>query len=140
MRGSQVRFLPGSPYRIGPSATKHPSQRLSESGRAPTVTSPQAPSHRRVVGVLAVSFALGMAVGLAVYLLWVSRGASLSTAVLVVCPPFILSYAIAANPDSAFAVVLGLATIIFANGCLYAGVAAGIYAAATLLATRGKKN
>ena len=87
--------------------------------------------------VLAATFALGMAVGLGVYLLWVSRAVNLSAAVLVVCPPFILSYAIAADPDSAFAVVLGLATIIFANGCLYAGVAAGIYAVVTRVRSRG---
>ena len=99
-----------------------------------------AESNRRVWVVIAASFVLGMAVALAVYLLWMSRAANLSAAVLVVCPPFILSYAIAAAPDSAFAVVLGVGTIIFANGCLYAGVAAGIYAAVTMLLTRGKNN
>jgi hypothetical protein len=94
--------------------------------------SPSAESHRRVGVVIAASFVLGMLVALAVYLLWMSHAANLSAAVLVVCPPFILSYAIGAAPDSAFAVVLGVGTIIFANGCLYAGVAAGIYAAVTL--------
>lgn len=97
-------------------------------------------SNRRVVVVMIASFVLGMLVALAVYLSWVSHAANLSAWVLIVCPPFILSYAIAAAPDSAFAVVLGVGTIIFANGCLYAGVAAGVYAAVTLLATRGKKN
>ena len=85
---------------------------------------------------MVASFALGMLVALGVYLLWISRAANLSAAVLVVCPPFILSYAIAAAPDSTFAVVLGVGTIIFANGCLYAGVAAGIYAAVTALKKR----
>jgi hypothetical protein len=78
------------------------------------------------------SFALGMAMALAVLLLWRSRAGNLqpwSAAMpLVVCPPFILSYVIGATPDSIFALVLGVGTIIFANGCLYAGVAAGIYA------------
>jgi hypothetical protein len=92
-----------------------------------------AENHRRVVIVIAASFVLGMVVALAVYLLWVSCATNLSAAVLVVCPPFVLSYAIAAAPDSAFAVVLGVGTIIFANGCLYAGVAAGIYAVTTFL-------
>src|SRR5271169_5500852 len=102
--------------------------------------SSSAGSNRRVVVVIAASFALGMVVALAVYWLWMSRAATLSAAVLVVCPPFILSYPIAAAPDSAFALVLGVGTIIFANGCLYGGVAAGIYAVVTMLATRGKKN
>ena len=86
---------------------------------------------------MVASFVLGMVVALAVYLLWMSRAANLSAAVLVVCPSFILSYAIAAAPDSAFAVVLGMGTIIFANGCLYAGVAAGIYAAVTTVKSKG---
>ena len=88
------------------------------------------------------SFVLGLVVGLAVYLFWRSHAANLDPAssamALLVCPPFILSYAISASPDSAFALVLGVGTIIFANGCLYAGVAAGIYAVATLL--RRKNN
>ena len=78
------------------------------------------------------SFVLGLAVALAVCLPWRSRAGNLepwSAAIpLVVCPPFILSYAIGATPDSVFAQVLGVGTVLFANGCLYAGVAAGIYA------------
>ena len=86
------------------------------------------------------SFVLGLAMGLAVYLFWRSHAANLQSAsraaALMVCPPFVLSYAISSAPDSAFAVVLGVATIVLANGFLYAGVAAGIYAVATLLAAR----
>jgi hypothetical protein len=82
------------------------------------------------------SFVLGLMVGLAVYFLWMSRAANLSAAVLIVCPPFILSYAIGAAPDSAFAAVLGAGTIILANGFLYAGVTAGIYAAGTMFRNR----
>ena len=83
-----------------------------------------------------LSFALGMAVALAVYFLWRSNPANFqhwsAAAALVVCPPFVLSYAIGATPDSAFAIVLGVGTIVFANACLYAGVAAGVYAVLTM--------
>jgi hypothetical protein len=88
------------------------------------------------------SFVLGLMVGLAVFLFWRSHGANLQPApkamILVVCPPFILSYAIGSAPDSAFAAVLGMATIVLANGFLYAGVAAGMYAVMTMLARSGK--
>jgi hypothetical protein len=90
--------------------------------------------------VIVGSFVLGLAVGLGVYFFWRSHAANLQLAsravALIVCPPFILSYAIGSAPDSAFAVVLGVGTIVLANGFLYAGVAAGIYAVATLLAAR----
>jgi len=94
----------------------------------------------RFVIVMLLSFALGMAVALVVSFLWRSHPAdfqhlSVVTA-LVVCPPFILSYAIGATPDSAFALVLGVGTIAFANACLYAGVAAGIYAVLTVLSRK----
>jgi hypothetical protein len=106
------------------------------------LNSQSAKSDRRFVIVMIFSFVLGMAVALAlaVRFLWMSHAANLQPSVsamaLVVCPPFVLSYAIGATPDSAFALVLGVGTIIFANGCLYAGVAAGIYAVVTLLGKR----
>jgi len=87
--------------------------------------------------VLFLSFALGVLVALVVFFWWRSYPADFqnwfAVAALVICPPFILSYAIGATPDSAFAIVLGVATIIFANGCLYAGVAAGMYAIFTVV-------
>ncbi len=90
------------------------------------------------------SFVLGLAVGSAVYSFWKLHGANwqpaLNAMALVVCPPFVLSYAIGPVPDSAFAAMLGVVTIVLANGFLYAGVAAGIYAVVTLLAKREKNN
>jgi hypothetical protein len=87
---------------------------------------------------------LGLMAGLAVFLFWRSHEANLQPAsnamILAVCPPFILSYAIASAPDSAFAAVLGVGTIALANGFLYAGAAAGIYAAVTLLVRNGKND
>jgi len=89
---------------------------------------------------MGLSFALGVMVALVVFFLWRAHPADfqswLAAAALVVCPPFILSYAIGSTPDSAFALVLGVGTILFANGCLYAGVAAGVYAVLTVV---GKK-
>ena len=86
------------------------------------------------------SFVLGMVVALVVFFLWRSHTDDFqhlsAAAALVVCPPFILLYAIGATADSAFALVLGVGTIVFANAFLYAGVAAGIYAVLTL---RNKK-
>jgi len=84
---------------------------------------------------------LGMVVALAVYFLWRSHPADFqhlaaAAAALVVCPPFVLSFAVGPTPESDFALVLVIATIIFANAFLYAGVAAGIYAVLTL---RNKK-
>ncbi len=84
--------------------------------------------------VLALSFLLGMAVALAVYLLWrfhdvPSQFEHLFTGVaLFVCPPFILTIALGPAPDVDLAFVLAVGTIIFANAFLYAGVAAGLYA------------
>ena len=99
------------------------------------MTSASIKSDRRFVMVLCASFLLGLVVGLAVYFCWRLHGANLSpgwtATALVVCPPFVLSYAIGAAPDSALAVVLGVTTIVLANGFLYAGVAAGIYAVMT---------
>jgi hypothetical protein len=105
-----------------------------------TLKSHSAKRDRRFVIVMFGSFALGLGVGLAVYFLWISRAANISAAVLVVCPPFILSYAISAAPNSAFAAVLGVGTIVLANGFLYAGAAAGMYAVVTLLAGSGKND
>ncbi len=89
---------------------------------------------------MCLSFALGMAVALIVFFLWRSHPEAFQpatiAAALVVCPPFILSYAIGAIPDSAFALVLGAGTIIFANASLYAGVAAGIYAIVTMVSKK----
>ena len=89
--------------------------------------------------VMVLSFVLGMAVALGVYLVWRSHAGSpqnqgLFTAIaLTICPPFILSFAIGPKPDSDLALVLTVGTILLANGCLYAGVAAGLYAVVTVV-------
>jgi hypothetical protein len=86
-----------------------------------------------LIVALSIGVLLGMAVAMAVYLGWRS-GAIVSgfdhpatDVALVVCPPFILSLIVPAHPDAALALVLTAGTIVFANGFLYAGVAAAAY-------------
>ncbi len=90
--------------------------------------------------VMFLSFALGMIVALFVYVLWRSHPAVVrhwsATAALIICPPFVLSYAVGPAPASDFALILAAGTIILANGFLYAGVAAGIYAGLAVLRKR----
>jgi hypothetical protein len=96
-------------------------------------------SDRRFVVVMVVSFVLGMTVALGVYLVWRSHTGLprnqgvLNTIALTICPPFILSFAIGPRPDFDLELVLAVGTILFSNGCLYAGVAAGLYAIVTVL-------
>jgi hypothetical protein len=82
--------------------------------------------------VMSVMFVLGMAVGLALLALWrkypaaMTQSASYHVAVAI-CPPFLLVGVFSALADSTFALVLTGGTIVFANGSLYAGVAAFAY-------------
>jgi len=91
------------------------------------------PKENYLVLVLSLSTVCGMVVAIAVYYGW-SKGVIapgldhlLTAASLLFCPPFILSLTIAPSPDSAFALIMVLGTLIFANAFLYAGVAAGLY-------------
>jgi hypothetical protein len=101
-------------------------------------------SDRRFAMVMVLSFVLGLAVALCVYLLWRSHAGPpqaqglFTASALTICPPFVLSFAIGPRPDSDLALVLTAGTILFANGCLYAGVAAGLYAVVTVLTKRKK--
>ncbi len=91
---------------------------------------------------MVLSFGLGLAVALGVYLFWRSHAAVMQSeavfkaVALTVCPPFILSVAIGPRPDSGLELVLTAGTILFANAFLYAGVAAGLYAVVTMLGRR----
>ena len=89
--------------------------------------------------VLSISFVLGMAIAIGVYLGWKSgviapglHGA-VSALALLLCPPFILSFAVGPSPDSGLALTLIVGTLVFANGFLYAGVASGGYFVVTLM-------
>jgi hypothetical protein len=116
-------------------------RRVDSAGRiGATLTSQTTNTGKGFVVAMFLSFALGMIVALFVYVLWRSHPADLqhlsATGALIICPPFVLSYAIGAAPASDFALALGAGTIILANAFLYAGVAAGIYAGLAVLRKR----
>ena len=72
-----------------------------------------------------------MAVALVVYFAWrmnlgnLQSHGLLSAIALIVCPPYVLSLIVGPAPDSDLTLALTLGTIVFANGFLYAGAAAG---------------
>ena len=98
-----------------------------------------------LAAVLAISFVLGMVVAVCVYLLWREHAISpqyqslFAGTALMACPPFILSVAIGPAPSSDLEWGLLVGTMVFGNGFLYAGVAAGMYAAVTLLLLRPRR-
>ena len=134
MRGSQVRFLPGSPCRSVST--------LPFASRWCALTPVRKTDNDNLVTVLSLSFVLGMAVALAVYFAWrlnvggLQAHGFLTAIALTICPPFVLSLVIGPIPDSDLALVLVVGTIVFANAFLYAGVAAGGYFVFTLAAKK----
>jgi len=103
------------------------------------------PKENYLVIVLSLSLVLGMAVAAGVYFAWTSGAIApgldhpLTALALVTCPPFILSLAVAPNPDPGLPLVLVVGTIVFANAFLYAGVAAGLYSVAELIVKRRRR-
>jgi len=97
----------------------------------------------RFLIVMSLSFVLGMAVALAIFLYWRVHGGQIpdffSVLALLLCPPFVLASVTGPTPDSDFALVLISGTIVFANAVLYAGFAAGIYFVATVVAKRRRR-
>ncbi|MGA9565331.1 MAG: hypothetical protein WBS19_07400 [Candidatus Korobacteraceae bacterium] len=85
-----------------------------------------------LVIVLSVMFVVGMAIALVLFLLWRNHATAMAQgiayhAAVMLCPPFILVSAIGSASDSTLALVLTGGTIVFANGALYAGLAAFVY-------------
>ena len=103
---------------------------------------PQSRPNDAFVIVMSVTFVLGMAVALVLVFLWrhhpafANPGGSYYLAVAL-CPPFILVGVVSALTESTLAVVLTAGTIVFANGSLYAGVAALVYWALSIRRRRG---
>jgi drug/metabolite transporter (DMT)-like permease len=109
-----------------------------------TLTQLPARKENHLVTVLSLAMVLGMAVAIAIYLAW-SRGmlapafhGAVSMVALFVCPPYILSIAVGPTAEADLMSVVTAGTIVFANGFLYAGVAAGAYYVFTLLGKRGR--
>jgi hypothetical protein len=109
------------------------------------VAQPLEPKDKHLKSVLFGSFGLGMIVALVVYFAWRLHAVPpdfyglFSAIALSVCPPFVLSFAVGPAPDSDLALGLAVGTIVFANAFLYAGVAAGIYAAMTVALRRERR-
>lgn len=96
-----------------------------------------------LVTVLSLSFVLGMAVGVGVYIAW-SRGmlgpafsGAASCIALFFCPPYILSIAMGPMDNADLGMALMVGSVVFANGFLYAGVAALGYWAVGVMSRRG---
>jgi hypothetical protein len=92
--------------------------------------------------VLSLAFVAGMAIAFGIYFAWMHgvlptafHGAA-SMAALLICPPFILSIAVGPTAEAEVMQVVVAGTIVFANGFLYAGVAAGAYYVFTLVRRR----
>ena len=82
--------------------------------------------------VMSATLVLGMVVALVLIFLWRSHPATITQSgayqlAVAICPPFFLVGVVSALADSTLAVVLTGATIVFANGSLYAGIAALVY-------------
>ena len=83
--------------------------------------------------VLSISFVVGMAVAICIYLAWRSGAIApgfpnaLSALSLLVCPPFILAFIVGPATDTGLALALVAGTVVLANGFLYSGVGAGGY-------------
>jgi hypothetical protein len=97
-----------------------------------------------LVTVLSVMFVAGMAIAVTLFLLWRNHAAAMIQGVayhaaVMLCPPFILVGAVGSASDSTLALVLTGGTIVFANGVLYAGLAAFVYwAVVTFLPRSGR--
>jgi len=82
-----------------------------------------------LVIILSIAFVAGMAVALVLFQLWrrhpetMANGVPYHTAVAL-CPPFLLVGSVGGITDSALTLLLTGGTIVFANGSLYAGMAA----------------
>ena len=91
--------------------------------------------HESLIMVLSLTFVGGMAIALAITLLWrshpaVAQGTAYQLAVAL-CPPFILVGSVGGISDTTLSLVLTAGTMVFANGALYAGLAALVYWAIT---------
>lgn len=96
-----------------------------------------------LVMVLSGTVVLGMVVALILILLWRNYPATMTQSAIyhlavALCPPFFLVGVVSALNDSTIAVVLTAGTIVFANGSLYAGLAAFVYWVVTSRAPRRK--
>jgi hypothetical protein len=108
------------------------------------LAAPASSKENYLMTVISTAFVAGMAIALGIYFAWTHgvippafNGAA-SMAALFVCPPYILSIAMGPTAEADLMQVVVAGTIVFANGFLYAGFAAGAYYLFTLFFKRGK--
>ena len=82
-----------------------------------------------LVTVLSIALVAGMAAALILFQVWRKHPTTMSEgipyhAAVALCPPFILVGSVGGITDSTLALVLTAGTMVFANGALYAGMAA----------------
>ena len=91
--------------------------------------------HEALIVVLSLTFVAGMAIALGITVLWrghpaLAQGTAYQVAVAL-CPPFLLVGSVGGITDTTLSLVLTAGVIVFANGFLYAGLAAFVYWAIT---------
>lgn len=106
------------------------------------VAQPAGAKDKHLAIVIALSFVIGIAVAIGVYMGW-SRGllppalhGFASAVALLFCPPYILTIAVGPMADAQLMAAVTAGSIVFGNGFLYAGVVAGAYHLVTLLSRR----
>ena len=92
--------------------------------------------------VLFLAFGLGLAVAVALCVVWRyhpdAYSAQARVAAIAVCPPFLLAAILDATVDNPLALIMTVGTIIFANGFLYAGLASFAYFLTTVFLRKAR--
>lgn len=92
--------------------------------------------------VLFLAFGVGLAVAVALCVMWRYHPDAISAlvrvAAIAICPPFMLAGILEATSDNTLALIMTVGTIIFANGFLYAGLASFAYFLMTVFMRRSR--
>ncbi|MFZ0705355.1 MAG: hypothetical protein WAM71_07110 [Candidatus Korobacteraceae bacterium] len=95
------------------------------------MSSTSADKNKPFLTVLFLAFGLGLAVAVALCVVWRYHPDVYSpqarVAAIAICPPFLLAGIFDATVDNTLALIMTVGTIIFANGFLYAGLASFAY-------------
>jgi len=89
---------------------------------------PNKSRHETTIIVLSLAVVIGMAIAVAVVLLWtkfpaiLAGGAGMRAAVAL-CPPFMLVQVVGGTDDTTMGLIITTGTILIANASLYAGLA-----------------
>ncbi len=106
------------------------------------VVQPPALRDKYFLTVLSLAFFVGVAIAIGVYVAWVrgilppALSGGVSAVALLFCPPYILTIAVGPMADAQLMAAVTVGSIVFGNGFLYAGVAAGLYYVVRLILNR----